>query len=71
MKKSIFILSLAVLAITGLSSCKKCVECTARDYSTGNVVDTDEKCGNKAVTSTWKTDYELTWLLYDVSCTDK
>lgn len=56
MKK--FVAIVAVIAMAGsMSSCKKCIECVDKD-SSGQVVDTIESCGNKAVVNTFETQYE-------------
>lgn len=61
MKKIFLFIAIASLATFGLSSCKKCITCTATDNSTGIVENSTEYCGRSASNSISESNYRIIW----------
>ncbi len=72
MKKLVFFVF--GLSLIGLSfaSCKKCIECVAKDKTTGEIEYSQEYCGRRASLKVWETSFINTWGgSYDATCTSK
>ncbi|NVO03997.1 MAG: hypothetical protein HXX09_14975 [Bacteroidetes bacterium] len=61
MKKIFLLIAIASLTTFGLSSCKKCITCTATNYTTGLVDDSTEYCGRTASNNLSESTYRLSW----------
>ena len=62
------------LSLIGLSfaSCRKCIECVAKDKTTGEVVHSQEYCGRRAPLKVYENSFENTWgSSYNATCTSK
>jgi hypothetical protein len=54
--------AIAIVASLGLTSCKKCTTCTAKNKTDGSVESTSlEACGNKKTIDDFEAAYKLSW----------
>jgi capsular polysaccharide biosynthesis protein len=61
MKKVSLVVILLIVAAVAMTSCKKCVTCTAYEKTTDVIVDQEHLCSNNIEVNNWIDDFKTDW----------